>query len=417
MRKNILTALLFTCVFAHASHHVTAAEIEYPVVCYKGEELEKVRAWEKQWAGKKIDSTNIDTVKEFLPKSFYDLFTNTEDWGEHWFVIVPYRPIYPSEGKIKMTKKYAGQTRIGKSGECLNWVSGVPFPNPESAIEMAHNFRNRCAGDSIKTNETGHIVDGRLKYDMSVKIHNNYQYFSGRTDVPPVPEFPENPKQIWRAFTMLQLAPPETRDMRIMEINYKDRMKPYDSWFWMPSVRRVRRRSTTEREDAQGGGDFAAYDNFGWDGPIQINTYTYLGQKDLLMARHNPDPQAYEGTHKPGDCIYSGVKRERIKMHVVEAVSENPNFMYSKMIWYLDPETWQMLYSDRYDRHGKLWKVMDQFEYVDKGVTGVPVDFFSGNQMVDVQRRHSTIAYGKYEFGVTMPVRMFTFQYLRKRGY
>ena len=52
---------------------------------------------------------------------------------------------------------------------------------------------------------------------------------------------------------MLQLQPPEVRNMRIMEIHYQDTLKAYDSWFWMPSIRRVRRRSTSERQDAQGG--------------------------------------------------------------------------------------------------------------------------------------------------------------------
>ena len=55
------------------------------------------------------------------------------------------------------------------------------------------------------------------------------------------------------------------------------------------------------------------------------------------------------------------------KLHVVEATSKDPNFLYSKMIWYLDPEDWQMRYSDRYDRSGKLWKIIDQLGFVGNG--------------------------------------------------
>jgi len=50
------------------------------------------------------------------------------------------------------------------------------------------------------------------------------------------------------------------------------------------------------------------------------------------------------------------------------------------MIWYLDPETWQILYSDRYDRHGKLWKVLDQLGFVTTGYKGVIVDYFAGRK-------------------------------------
>ena len=79
--------------------------------------------------------------------------------------------------------------------------------------------------------------------------------------------------------------------------------------------------------------------------------------------------------HTPGDCLFDGTQRERVKMHVIEATSKDPNFLYSKMVWYLDPETWQMLYSDRYDRSGKLWKWIDQLGFMGKGYNGVGCPF------------------------------------------
>jgi len=87
------------------------------------------------------------------------------------------------------------------------------------------------------------------------------------------------------------------------------------------------------------------------------------------------------------------------------------------MIWYLDPETWQILYSDRYDRNGKLWKVLDQFGCTAPGHDGVTVNFFNGNQMIDVQRRHSTAATVNHVFGTTPDPRIVSLQYLQKHGY
>ena len=68
-----ITAALFLALLTHVPSR--AAEIRYPVPCYEGEELAKVRAWEKEWAGKKITPANVDGVKEFLPEVFYNLFT------------------------------------------------------------------------------------------------------------------------------------------------------------------------------------------------------------------------------------------------------------------------------------------------------------------------------------------------------
>jgi hypothetical protein len=313
-----------------------------------------------------------------------------------------------------MTKKYYGQTKVGSSGEILGYVSGVPFPDTKDATEMAHNFRTRSFGDAYNNHDNAWIVDGRLKYDMNSEIKNSLAFFSGRTDTPPVPELTENPKQIWRAFSMLQLQPPETRNMRIMEIHYKDTLKAYDSWFWMPSIRRVRRRSTSERQDAQGGADYCAFDNMGWDGPVQINTYKYLGQKDMLMGRHTDTKKLQ---HTPGDCLFDGTQRERVKVHVIEATSKDPNFLYSKMVWYLDPEDWQMRYSDRYDRSGKLWKWIDQLGFIGKGYNGIEVPHFNGTQTVDIQRIHATVGTTELEFGVKHEPDMFTLDYLQKHGY
>ena len=102
---------------------------------------------------------------------------------------------------------------------------------------------------------------------------------------------------------------------------------------------------------------------------------------------------------------------------MVEVVNKDPNFLYSKMVWYLDPETWQILYSDRYDRNGKLWKVLDQLGFVSPGYNNVQVNYFNGNQMIDVQRQHSTMATAEYTFGQNLSPRIFTLQYLQKYGY
>lgn len=397
-----------------AASSASAQAVQYPAACYQGDELKKVQAWEATWVGKKISSANVDEVKDFLPESFYNTMKDAGKWGESWFEIVPYRTISPTPGNIEMTKKNYGQSKLGSQGEIVGYVSGVPFPDTKDATEMAHNFRTRSFGDDYKNHDNAYIVDGRLKYDMNSEIMNNMKFFAGRTDIQPVPEYPDNPKQIWRAFSMLQLQPPETRNMRIMEIHYKDTLKAYDSWFWMPSIRRVRRRSTSERQDAQGGADYCAFDNLGWDGPIQVNTYKYLGQKDMLMGRHT---DAKKLAHTPGDCVFDGTQRERVKIHVVEATSKDPNFLYSKMVWYLDPEDWQMRYSDRYDRSGKLWKWIDQQGFVDKSKTGIMVPHFNGTQTVDVQRIHGTLGTTEMDFGAELDRNMFTLDYLQKHGY
>ena len=165
-----------------------AKELTYPIPCYKGKELAKVKKWEKTWAGKKISSANVDEVKEFMPESLYAVMKNTDRWGDSWFTIAPYREVPVTPGNIKFTKQHYGQSKISPNGDLLNYTAGVPFPDTKDGTEMAHNFRTRSFGDSYYSEDRGYIVDGRLKYDMNIVINNNMCFFAARTDTPPAPE-------------------------------------------------------------------------------------------------------------------------------------------------------------------------------------------------------------------------------------
>ncbi len=198
----------------------------YSIPCYQGQELEALRTWEKTWVDKKITSENVSTVKEYLPDSFFQLMTDTATWQASWFTIAAYQPIELTPGTRAQTLRFCGKPSINTEGVIQNWTSGVPFPKPATGIEMAYNFRSRNHGDAYKSDERGYLVDGIYKYDMGLHIKNQFIHYAGRTDTPPVPEFADNPKQLWRAFHMQQLAPPEARNLRIIELQYKDKTKP-----------------------------------------------------------------------------------------------------------------------------------------------------------------------------------------------
>ncbi len=58
-----------------------AQDVQYPVAAYKADELAKVQEWEKTWAGKKIDKSNIDQVAQFLPEQIVQLYKDPKKWG------------------------------------------------------------------------------------------------------------------------------------------------------------------------------------------------------------------------------------------------------------------------------------------------------------------------------------------------
>lgn len=372
-----------------------AAEVRYPVACYDGADLEKVRQWEKSWAGKKINAANIAEIKEFVPKTLYDIVSNPEKWGDIWFQILPYQQIMPTEGDVEFTKRYAANCTIGGQEDLLNYVSGVPFPNPKQSLEVAYNFDCINQGDNQLARQDSFLVDGKRKYDRKMELDSNVMWFSGRRDIPPVPEHDPNPKEIYRAAHSIFYVPASMRGGRALQIKWKDRSRDYGSWFFSPASRRILRRSTAQRTDSQGGSDMCTDDNLVYDFTINRLSYKPMRRMEVLLSRHQDLALLKQG-HQEGYCVPNGIQFERINAYVLECTHKDPNYIYSKMIWYMDPETWWILYSDKYDRKGKLWKVFCLSEYCCQSQYDSN-DFIPtiGNMLiVDVERMHST-------FGVT----------------
>jgi hypothetical protein len=396
------------------SVYATEQLTQFPNPCYVGKNLAKIQEWEQQWVGKKIDSNNVDEVKEFVPETLYNLMKDTKNWGDSWFEIVPYREYKMSDGTINATKMHASQCSLGPQEELTGWVSGVPFPEPKSGVEIAWNFYCWTRGDTQKSIALNNVVDGIRKYDRNVSFNMQVSYFSGRRDVPPTPEVPQNSKGIYRGLFAEFVKPTELKGFLNLQITYKDFLKSYDSWVWIAALRRIRRQSTEQRTDTVGGQDNTYDDNYGWDGAITRNTYKLLGRKELLLARHQ-DLKSLK--HTEGDCVLDGIQRERINTWVVEVVNKDPNYIYKKCIWYMDPELWHITYTDRYDKYGRLWKTMEHLQTVYKGYNGQDTPFFCCTSTIDHQRKHASLGTVQNQMGVDIPLNVYSLSYLEKFGH
>ena len=400
--KLMLGSILLSCL-SPTHFNIMAAEINYPVPCYQGDELKKVRQWEQKWAGNKIDATNIDKIKDLLPDTYYELYKNTEKWGENWFKIVPYRQIKPTKGLLEATQKYNGVCSIGPKSELHNWVAGIPFPNPKNAIEIGQNFSvSENHGDNVYKETIAKVVDGVKRYDRNVGFKQYYMWFIGRTEIPPIPAITPNPKGIWRAHQSEWVNPATLRGSRLLNIKWVDESKDYGMWEFSFGTRRVMRKTTAARQDMRGGADNCADDERVFDYTLSVMKLKLLGRKEYLLPRH-VNAQEIWANHKEGHCIDSGAGRERINAYIVEAVHKDPNYLYSRQVWYIDPETWWIIYAEKYDREGKLWKIFDYMQTTGKLLTtGEEIPWLSYATTVDVQRSHSTTGlYADEKLGTT----------------
>ena len=66
--------------------------------------------------------------------------------------IVPTHHQWNDEGYMQAAKKYSSTCKIGPSDELVGWTAGLPFPKPENALQMVHNYdRLTIMGDNLNS--------------------------------------------------------------------------------------------------------------------------------------------------------------------------------------------------------------------------------------------------------------------------
>jgi hypothetical protein len=388
---------------------------------YTDDELAKVREWEKKWAGQKIDKTNIEQVAELMPESYVGIYKNPELWGAppegFFFNIVPYQEVLETKGFIEATKKYAPEIKLNADGTIANYATaaGRPFPEPKNGLEAAYNYDFNNHGDTAHYRRYCPNITPKSKSERLSDQEYWEFFFIHRTDVDPVPAVPDNTKGYHRAMFNHMYKPAEFLNTRMYTARFIDPAKEDEAYLWYSQNRRIRRLSTSQRTDTIDGSDLIYDDEYFWDGQISRNNYTLKNKKELLCSRHTDMKQT---TRSEGQAIVNNIALERCNTLVVEVVNKDPNYLYGKRIWYLDPESYIILWTEIYDNTGRFWKCFMQNCAVVKTKKGEQKHFIVGSQFEDFQRTHAGLSNQQYyfdpELGGTVTRDMFTTGNLQK---
>ena len=429
-------ALIFTAGIAtYCQAVVTEEELKnWPEQSYQGEELKKVREWEKTWVGKKINKDNIDQVKDFMSDQFYSVFKNPKEWGadDLFFTIVPYQRVMPTPGQIAATRKNAPNSKIdpnprksfwkegiGPNEFLMEWekgeLSGYPFPYPKTGLEMAWNLESNTRGDTKEHYRDGAVVNPRTKAERVAIQPWMFDYFTGRCDAPPIPKKPKNPKNIRRAYYLFIEEPLDVQGTRYMELRYLDVNKADDVWVWFPLFRRIRRMGFSYKADTIDGTDLGPDDEAGWNGHANLKTWNLVGRKDMLVVRHQ-DIDKLERVK--GQSVWSGYMMERVNAYVLETKWKDKNAPYSKEVLYMEPETYRTMQKVTWDRQGRVWRQFFYHAMQVKSLQGIDQMHSFELYNSDLQRRHGCPVLDTVkEIGKEIPNRFWTIQNLQKMGY
>ncbi len=422
MKTNAFKTLA-VCICTAAIFMATPAAAQEMQKAYTDAELTKVREWEKTWAGKKIDKTNVDQVAQFMTEPFVEIIKDPVKWGAppegYFFTIRPYEFIPETPGFIAASKANAGKAKLAADGsiENLAELAGRLFMDPgEDATKMAWNFEMQNRGDAYSYRKYSPNVNPKNMSERLADQQYHELYFVNRTELDPKPVLPKNKKGYRRGMFLHMYMPAEFINTRMYTLRYIDQKKEDDSYLWYSQFRRIRRMNTSQRTDAIDGSDLIYDDEYLWDGQLTRNTYTYKGKKELLTDRHDGLAQA---TRVDGQGFTNNMSFERCNLLVVEAINKDPNYIYGKRVWYLDPETYYIMATDIYDQQGRYWKMFFNSTRPMRSEIGTMKPVIVGTHFYDVQRTHSGLALSQT---VNQPIvsdtsvsaDMFTTSYLQK---
>lgn len=384
-----------------------------------------------------VNKDNWEVAREVLPHEYLNLIK--AGWTE--IKVGETIPFTLPQQYIEATRKYAEQVKLTPEGYLEGLVGGLPFPgkpdptDPHAGTKLAWNFKRALNwGESARIRMYWSYIKGDGMVERTLHFVFHFLNFKYRVFFDPKPEILPNPQELFRALHAQVFDPYDVKDTQLLLWQYADERKRDDSWLYLGVQRRVRRLAQEQRADSFLGSDIFVDDFEGYEGRVTDMNWKYLGEQVLLMPMYkhneleyklpdfpiakNTDDEGYHYVESGGrNNWFPNITWQLRKVYVLEVTPKDPNYPYSRRVWYQDAEQYTNPLSFIYDRKGELWKVFvigkahpDFHLPINKG-TGSNID--DGPVVIDVQRDHATALRFK---GQILPVgpEIFTLQYMRQ---
>ena len=434
LKRNLASVALATALTAGGAYAGNPEDVETSFYPYK----DSVPTFDGLTVGMTINSGNVDQFKDILDPATYEEIK--QGWWEMKVGETTSFDLHPNY--VEATLKGAEQVSLGEElGQINGFVAGRPFPeepdlnDPRAGEKLAWNYKYGFNwGDSAaiapfywryRDLESG-------KIERTLKFNFHFLNFMHRVIQDPVPEFPNNPSEIFRAIYVQVLEPFDVKNTQLLIYRAENDLKQDDTWLYLGFQRRVRRLSSGQITDAFLGADIMIEDFEGYNGRISDMNWTYKGTQNVLLPffNHNEmklatDLEENDGYQfidfgGKGGC-FPDVTWQLRKVFLLEADPIDENHPISKRVHYVDAQTFTLPRTLIYDRKGDLWKSWiigqahpDKHLEKNKG-SGVSID--DAFSMIDKQAKHCTTGQFKGQVDAELnPIKLFTVQNMRAKG-
>jgi hypothetical protein len=279
--------------------------------------------------------------------------------------------VYPSHrGTIRPDWYYAntlknatGATLVEDGQKIEGNYPGVPFPIPQSALEVMWNHMIRYGEDF------------HMEYDVYYVGANGKPVLSttgSSTSIFPMFKKPDQPvgDEIW---TMLRINydAPARRAGEILLVHEPGadytKGKGRKAWQYLVGQRRVRLAPAVSFDTPNPGvaGTSTYDDSFIYNGSPERFNWTLVGKKEMIIPAAEYDMVFQD---KVEDLLGEKfldpdkIRWEKHRVWVVDSnLKEGSRHLYSRRTFYIDEDSWLAVAGEMYDGRGQLWRL--QYNY------------------------------------------------------
>lgn len=333
----------------------------------------------------------LSELKKMLCPSQFIAYSEGLEKGWINIPVVEKKEVPPPPGTEEATEKYSSQCGLLPNNQLTNFVAGVPFPDPQNGTELAWSgFKSNSLPDDHYMPADLLSVDKNGRIERSFSWKNYKKFWVGRRHVPPMPEMPGNNGLLDSKESILITSPHDVKGFIQLRVRYWDLSKDDECYCYLPALRRIRRMTGSDLTDPLLGSDAVNDDFQVWRQKINPKmTFKILEIRDFLTARY------YKGNEDPisedfikGNCFQ--VEWEIRPLYVLEIMENDPNYIYSKRIVYIEKEnkSFCLIWGDNYDQKGRLFKSDEQVSNysLETGIHGA-----RGHRWRNLLTGHSTI--------------------------
>jgi hypothetical protein len=234
--------------------------------------------------------------------------------------------------------------------------SAVPFPIPKSGMEAIWNHTLRYLGGGFEREYNSFPV--RSNGDFYKVGAHEYRIFNANLDQPQ--------DNLLLGFLSYFTAPATLEGTVFLVHEPLDQVKTARSaWIYNAGQRRVRRAPDLSYDNITDGTEgMRTSDQFdGWNGAPDRYDWKLIGKKEIYIP-YNAYKLSDKKLRYKEDIIKKGTVNAdlmRYELHRVWEVEANlkagSKHIYGKRVFFLDEDTWTVVYEDTYDTRKQLWRV------------------------------------------------------------